>query len=143
MGTNHRTEHGKIEVCCLYDDGDEEWVPLKEAKEDSKMFLGAYAREKNLFGEPGWKKMDNYWLDEVHDVMCKQMRENEISQLRQTLYRKFTGAFDNVGAHHQETITWGRAYKHSNEIGKHGGKITLPYYLFRTMSKKQKRWSTW
>jgi hypothetical protein len=142
---SHRTdERGKIEVCCLYDDGSKDWVPMKEAKGDSKIFLGNYAKENNLFAQPGWKNINGYWLKEVVGEMCRQMRANEIDQLVKVLYRNYKVAFDSLGPHHSETIIWGRAYKQSNEIGKHGGKIMLPYYLYRTMPPKlKKNWCTW
>jgi len=137
--TNHRTVDGNIEVCCLYDDGTEDWEPMKEVKEDGKLILGAYAKEKHLFRQPGWKQANEYWFQEVHDVLCKQMRANEIDQLVTRVYANFEKAFDDLGPNHPETIIWGRAYKHSLEIEKHGGRITLPLYLFRTMSPKLRR----
>jgi len=142
--TDHKTLHnGNIEVLCCYSDGDEEWVPMDEAKEDCKVFLGAYAKDKNLFGQPGWEKMDGYWLSEVHDVMCKQMRSNEINSFVSKLYGKWTQAFDdsNVGMYHWETKTWGSAYKQSLELDKHGGLIRLPLLLYRKLSRSQQKYA--
>ena len=127
---------GEIKVWCHYIDGDGGWVPIEEAKEDCKIFLGAYAKEKNLFGQPGWGKTDGYWLEEVHDVMCKQKRSNEISRLTCQLYGKFRKAFDdgNFGVNNQETIIWGRAFKQSLDIERHGGVLKLPLHLYRKIS---------
>ena len=37
---------------------------------------------------------------------------------------------------HNDTIIWGRAYKNSLEIEKHGGKIKLPLHLYYDLPKK-------
>eukprot|EP00585_Thalassiosira_rotula_P013802 CAMPEP_0196163804 /NCGR_PEP_ID=MMETSP0911-20130528/100_1 /TAXON_ID=49265 /ORGANISM="Thalassiosira rotula, Strain GSO102" /LENGTH=465 /DNA_ID=CAMNT_0041428807 /DNA_START=70 /DNA_END=1467 /DNA_ORIENTATION=- len=141
--TDHKTVHGNIEVLCHYSNGNEEWVPMDEAKEDCKIFLGAYAKDKNLFGQPGWEKMQGYWLSEVHDVMCKQMRSNEINSFVSTLYKKWTQAFDinDVGRYHWETTTWGSAYKQSLELDKHGGLIRLPLLMYRKLTPKQQKYA--
>ena len=138
--SKHKKVGGKIEVCCHYCDGDEEWIPIDEAKEDCKLFLGAYAKENNLLGKPGWEKMKVYWLKEVHDVMCEQMRSNEIDSLVSTLYGKWVKAFDYIGPKHWETKEWGSAFKQSLEIEKHGSRLRLPLLLYRQLSPKQRKY---
>ena len=131
--TNHRVKDKNIDVLCRYSDGDEVWIPMAEARgTDCKRFLGAYANEKKLFGKPGWKGVDGLWLEEVVNLMCKEVRSHEISNLVPKLHRMWIEAFDapDLGCNHNDTIIWGRAYKNSNEIEKHGGKIKLPLHLY-------------
>ena len=67
--TGHRVvKNRKIEVCCLYDDGKERWVKMKEAEEDMKLELGEYARENQLTEQEGWEKTTTYWLEAVQEV---------------------------------------------------------------------------
>jgi len=134
--TNHRTDAaGKVEVFCRYSDEDEVWQSLEDAKEDCKLFLGAYAEAKNLFGEPGWGKADGYWLDEVHDVMCTQKRSKDLSNVITKIYRLWEHHFDDdeYGPNHPDTRSFARAYTESIDIEKHGGVVKLPLHLQRTL----------
>eukprot|EP00581_Thalassiosira_minuscula_P019424 CAMPEP_0183716690 /NCGR_PEP_ID=MMETSP0737-20130205/10498_1 /TAXON_ID=385413 /ORGANISM="Thalassiosira miniscula, Strain CCMP1093" /LENGTH=1455 /DNA_ID=CAMNT_0025945985 /DNA_START=64 /DNA_END=4431 /DNA_ORIENTATION=- len=139
--THHKKLRGDIHVCCRYTNGEEKWLPIEEAKKDCKVFLGAYAKENNLFGQPGWEKIDGYWLKEVHDEMSR-VRSNEINRLTSQLHSMWKKSFDdeNVGANHQDTIIWGRAYKRSLEIEKHGGFLKLPCHLYKELKPNQKKY---
>jgi hypothetical protein len=142
----HKTKRdGSIEVLCRYDDDEEQWIPMAEARDDCKRFLGAYAKRKELFDEPGWKGVSSFWFEEVCDLMCKQeirncernlsVRSHEISNLVPKLNRLWRRAFDELGGNHNDTIIWGRAYKTSLEIEKHDGCIKLPLHLYRILPR--------
>ena len=75
------------------------------------------------------------WLEELEDLMCKEVRSHEISKLLRKLHRMWRTAFKESGGNHNDTIIWGRAYKNSLEIEKHGGKIKLPLHLYYSLSK--------
>lgn len=140
--TNHRTvADGNTEVLCRFSDGDEQWQPLEEAKEDCKIFLGEYARKNDLFGQPGWEDVDGYWLAEVQDLMCTKTRAREITLLKCTLHRMWVNSFDECGGHHPDTVIWGRVYKLSNEIEKHGGVVKLPLHLWLLLSDKIQKYA--
>ncbi len=135
--TKHRVKDKHIEVLCRYSDGDEQWIPMAEARgADHKLFLGAYANEKKLFGKPGWKGVDGLWLEEVVHLMCEEVRSHEISNLVPKLHGMWRKAFDALVLNHNDTIIWGRAYKNSLEIEKHGGKIKLPLHLYYILPKE-------
>ena len=132
----HKTKRdGSIEVLCRYSDGDEQWVPMAEAMVDCKRFLGAYAKRKKLFDKPGWEGVSSFWVEEVRDLMCKEVRSHEISNLVPNLNRLWRNAFDELGGNHNDTIIWGRAYKTSLEIEKHDGLIKLPLHLHRILPR--------
>jgi hypothetical protein len=132
----HRIKGDKsIEVLCRFSDGDEEWIPMAEARNDCKRFLGAYAKKKKLFNKPGWEGVSGFWLEEVRDLMCKEVRSHEISNLVPRLNRLWRKAIDENGGNHNDTIFWGRAYKTSLEIEKHGGCIKLPLHLHLKLPK--------
>jgi len=134
--TKHRVKDKHIEVLCRYSDGEEQWIPMAEARgADYKRFLGAYANEKKLFGKPGWKGVDGLWLEEVVHLMCEEVRSHEISNLVPKLHGMWRKAFDALVLNHNDTIIWGRAYKNSLEIEKHGGKIKLPLHLYYILPK--------
>ncbi len=136
--TKHRVKDKNIKVLCRYSDGDEVWIPMAEARgADCKRFLGAYANKKKLFGKPGWKGVDGLWLEEVVNLMCEEVRSHKISNLVPKLHRMWIQAFDapDLGCNHNDTIIWGRAYKNSLEIEKHGGKIKLPLHLYYILHK--------
>jgi len=128
---NHRSKgDGSVEVLCRYRDDDEQWKPMAEARNDSKRFLGAYAKKNKLFNKPGWEGVSGFWLEEVRDLMCKEVRSHEISNLVPALHGLWNRAKIEKGGNHNDTIIWGRAYKTSNEIEKHGGCIKLPLHLY-------------
>ena len=53
---DHRRVKGEqYEVKVLWDTGDVTWEPMKVLKEDDKITLASYARERGLLDEPGWK----------------------------------------------------------------------------------------
>lgn len=135
--TKHRVKDKHVQVLCRYSDGNDQWIPMAEARgADYKRFLGAYANEKKLFGKPGWKGVDGLWLEEVVDLMCgEEERSHEISNLVPKLYGMWGEAFKALGGNHNDTIIWGRAYKNSLEIEKHGGKIKLPLHLYYILPK--------
>jgi hypothetical protein len=138
--TKHRVMDKHIEVLCRYSDGDEQWIPMAEARgADYKRFLGAYANEKKLFGKPGWKGVDGLWLEEVVHLMCEEVRSHEISNLVPKLHGMWRKAFDALVLNHNDTIIWGRAYKNSLEIEKHGGKIKLPLHLYYILPKELRK----
>ena len=132
--TDHRTgADGKLEILCRYSDNAEEWCPIDEVKndKDDKVLLAAYASKNELLGKPGFRQMKGYWLEKVHEMMCKKGRTNEIQRLVQHLYGAWKKSFNNNGANHHDTLTYGRAYKKANEMEKHGNLIELPYALYK------------
>ena len=139
---DHRASstNGKIEVQCRYDDGDEIWLPLNEAIKDSKIFLGAYAYKKRLLGEPIWKQMKRFWLDEAQDLMCKHQRKKKLKSLVSYLHDMYDKSFNDqsMGCNHDASIIYGRAWKKSLEIEKHGNVIVLPYYYYRRVPSELK-----
>jgi hypothetical protein len=136
----HRKRGGKIDVLCEYDDGEEVWIDLEETKRDSKIFVGAYAMKKNLFGRPGWEGAERFWLDEVQYLMCNVKRSAELSTLIPKLYAWWTKSFREKGGNHNDTIIWGRAYKESNDIKKHDVILKLPLHLWLGLPKKYQRY---
>lgn len=114
---NHKVDaRGKIEVLIRYDDRSEDWHTLKDAKDDCKLFLAAYAKKKNLMTGP-WKGLDGFWWDGVKDLMCQNKRAHEISNLLTFLYKAWKDKFKESGGNNIDVIRLGRAYKKS--LGKH------------------------
>jgi hypothetical protein len=137
----HRTIGNKIEVECEYDDGEKPlWIDLEIQKRESKIFVGAYARKKNLFGRLGWENVENFWLDEVQDLMCNNNRSMVLSNLTPSLFSFWKKSFEEQGPNHDDTIIWGRAYKESNDIEKHGVVPKLPLHLYRCLSANVKKY---
>ena len=57
---NHRTvENGKIEVEVLWDNGETSWEPLAVLRKDDPVTLAAYAKERKLLEQRGWKWAKN------------------------------------------------------------------------------------
>ncbi len=132
---NHRKKGKNTEVQCEYDDGSKLWIDLELQKRDSKIFVGAYAKKKNLFGRPGWNDVENFWLDEVQYLMCNNNRSMVLSNLTPSLFSFWKKSFKELGPFHDDTAIWGRAYKESNDIEKHGVVPKLPLHLHRKLSK--------
>ena len=136
----HRKRGGKIEVLCEYDDGESMWIDLEETKRDSKIFVGAYAKKKNLLGRPGWEGAERFWLDEVQDLMRNVERLAKLNIVTPNLYRLWKKSFETKGPNHNDTIIWGRAYKASNDIKKHDVILKLPLHLWLELPKSCKRY---
>ena len=126
-------KNGKIKVLCRFGDGDEQWQTMEEAKEGCNLFLGAYAKKNELYGQPGWKGVDSFWLKEVQNLMCKGNRSREISNLVSQLCAQYEHARDELGIDHDDTEVWGDAWKQSLEIEKHGRVIKLPLHLYNKL----------
>jgi len=138
---DHRKSGNKIEVLCQYEDGEAIWSEdLEVEKRESKLFVAAYAKKKHLFGQPGWEGIENFWLDEVQHLMCNEKRSGELSTLTPTLYSFWKKSFEEKGPNHDDTIIWGRAYKESNDIEKHGVVLKLPLHLYRKLSETCKNY---
>lgn len=136
----HRRKKGAIEVLGQYDDGDKIWEDLKLHKKESKIIVGAYAKKKNLFAQPGWEGVQNFWLEEVQHLMCKGNRSMALSNLTPSLFSFWKKSFNDLGPNHDDTVIWGRAYKESNDIEKHGVVPKLPLHLYRQLSKNNRKY---
>lgn len=137
---DHRRKKGTIEVLGLYDDGDKIWEDLELHKKESKIIVGAYAKKKNLFAQPGWEGVRNFWLEEVQHLMCENNRSMALSNLTPSLFSFWKKSFNDLGPNHDDTVIWGRAYKESNDIEKHGVVPKLPLHLYRQLSKKNRNY---
>ena len=137
---DHQKKGKVTKVLCEYDDGEDEWIDLNELKVDSKIFVGAYAKSKNLFGQPGWEDVENFWLDEIQELMCKNNRSMVLSNLTPRLHSFWKKSFNEQGPNHNDTIIWGRAYKESNDIEKHGVVPKLPLHLYDQLTAKMKKY---
>jgi len=133
---NHKTDvHGEIVVLCKWSDGTKTWKLLNDQKEDCKIEIGAYAKENNLFNEPGWEGTEGFWLEEVQDLMCKQPRARDIKLLMEKCHARHVEAFKEFGGHHHDTIIWGRARKKATEMEKHDVRLKLPRHLYYKLPK--------
>eukprot|EP00957_Ditylum_brightwellii_P066057 5010790-Ditylum_brightwellii.AAC.1 len=53
---NHRTEDKcKIKVEVLWDNGETSWEPLAMLRKDDPVIIAAYAKERKLLEQRGWK----------------------------------------------------------------------------------------
>lgn len=137
---DHRKKGIAIEVFCQYDDGEKMWEDLELHKQESKIIVGAYAKKKNLFAQPGWEAVRNFWLEEVQYLMCNDNQSMALSNLTPSLFSLWMKSFREQGPNHDDTIILGRAYKESNDIAKHGVVPKLPLHLHRQLSKKNKKY---
>jgi len=142
--TEHRIVKGEIELHCRFDAGETEWISMKEMRNgdrEDKLILGRYAMKNRLSQGRIWSSIRNIWLETVQDLLCKEHRANEIDVLAKSLYRKWDdSAKDEAkGPRDEETILWGRAYKQSLEIEKHGGKVDLPLELHYQISLQNRK----
>lgn len=143
--TEHRIVKGEIELHCCFDAGETEWIPMKEMRNgdrEDKLILGQYAIKNRLSEGRIWSSIRNIWLETVQDLLCKEHRANEIDLLAKYLYRKWDdSALDEAkGPRNEETILWGRAYKQSLEIEKHGGKVDLPLEFHDQLSPRNREY---
>mmetsp|Transcript_23195 Transcript_23195/g.49173 ORF Transcript_23195/g.49173 Transcript_23195/m.49173 type:complete len:336 (+) Transcript_23195:296-1303(+) len=139
----HRDYQGNIEVCCRFDNGDEEWTSVKEilrdGDKDDRIILEKYAMKEELRKGRVWSHIRGFWLDTTQDLLCMEDRSNEINLLRQHLYNMYKKNTEKCGPNDEETVILGRAYKQSNDLEKNGGKVKLPWHLYYKIQPKKYR----
>lgn len=148
---DHRKRDGCGEVHVRFDDGTTGWEAIEDLKPDQETFdvediLVNYAQEhEELLGweEFAWiegylKKAREGWFDKTQDLLVDAKRFNDFVVLRQKLHflydsrKKMGYQLDDP-----DVLMLGRAYKESNDLLKHGGKVTLPIH-FEPLFKKNK-----
>jgi hypothetical protein len=146
---DHRKRDGCGEVHVRFDDGSKSWEAIQEVKPDQKNLdvediLVMYAQEhEELLGWEEFAWVDSYlkkaregWFDRTQDLLVDAKRFNDFSALRRKLYMLYTERKKKgYELDDPDVLMLGRAYKESNDLLKHGGRVTLPIHfepLFHT-----------
>jgi hypothetical protein len=135
----HRAaKDGTIKVYSCYDDGNDVWEPLDKAKVNSKLLVWEYwySNQSKLSELPEWDDVSGFWIDEVTDYL---VRSSGFDKIIKELSSKYKEAHKVHGVNDQNTLIWGRAFKQSLDIQKHGGKVELPLFFYRQVSKKNQK----
>ena len=123
----------------LYDSEEKtEWVTAKDIDVD---IMANYVEENGISLEAEeWKwlgsrikKEQNSWFNLVQEqlVDVRQMAEyDRLVKRLHTLHKKRDDIFDS------DSVKFGRAFKEGLDIGKHGGRISLPGRLHGEVSAK-------
>lgn len=129
----------KVEV--RWSHGETEWMSLRELMKDSKDVLAKYCNEKGLKNKKGWKwvakyqkETKNHWFDRMQDVVANapMLRDHDrLTTALHSAYKKCRGEEDN-----ESMVAFGRAFKESIDMRKHGGKVHLPIELHKRIKEK-------
>lgn len=110
--TGHRKLGGVWELCCLYDDGVLEWEPLDLHMTESKLLVGKYAKDNDLFDTSDWSKTQTFWLEEIQETLMLN-RSHATNLLVQRCHGQWMKSFKDYGPNASETKIWGQSYKKS------------------------------
>ena len=138
---DHRVEHGKtVEFKVKFDDGDETmWVDRDLVE---LAMVVNYAKEKNISPQTrGWKWLEQSisqakknWFTTVQDRVADVQLMSQQRRLMEKLYRAHRKRNDVTD---EDSKTFGRAFKKSLDILKHGGRIPLPAFLRPEIAPKK------
>ena len=139
---HRKNSRGLIQIKVQWDKSDVEWKDLSwfqinedEKEEEPPAALITYVQEKKLIGAD-WKWVNSHinkakekWLQYTQDILADSNRLTCIASLTKKLYSAHTNAKKL-----QDKVAYGRAYKESNDIRKHGGRVHLPFRLWTKAS---------
>lgn len=143
---------GPAELLVQYDDGDKEWRPANELEPEkldhaNNDVVVEYVKEHNLLGwrDLAWvsaytKKVECQWLSTAQQYLSDRQRLYTLDLLRKKLHSMYNKLHQKNGPYDADTILFGRAYKLSNDIGKHGGNVSLPYRFRNHFSAEQSKY---
>jgi hypothetical protein len=144
----YNTKSATLEVQVLWDDGTEEWCTLKSFRgKGTTAALVSYAKEKKLQDQTDWewlkpdiKDSRDNWLKAAQDVLANVQRMAGIDALTKKLHKQW----EKRSMDDPDGLAFGRAYKESNDLLKHGGRVHLPTRLRNTREiKGLSRFITW
>jgi hypothetical protein len=128
-------------VVVYFDDGTKRKLTIKEARPDAEDLLAKYCDEKGLGEEDGWKwvasykkKMDKRWLERTQEVVSNTRMLREHDRLTKVLHAEYTRSYAKEDF--DSMVAFGRAFKKSIDIRKHGGKVQLPLHLHKRITEK-------
>lgn len=137
----HKFEGAKATVEVRWDDGVTEWMSLGELKEDAKDLLARYCNEKGLEDKKGWEWVAQYWnetkshwFDRVRDVIANARMLREHDRLTTSLHSVYKKCCKDNDI--ESMVAFGRAFKESIDMRKHGGKVHLRIDLHGRIKEK-------
>jgi hypothetical protein len=138
---SHEVTGGNTKVLVVFDDGTKEWRSFEDVKEDAEDLLARYGRKNQLETENGWEWVNKYWrklgkkwFDRTQDLVAKSQTLRDHDRLTTALHTEYKRACK--GGNMESMVAFGRAYKQSIDMRKHGGKVTLPIRLHKNIKEK-------
>lgn len=89
------------------------------------------------------EKAQEAWFDNAQKLLCDRQRWLDYETLRTKLHGAYKKLCKEKGINDTDVILLGQAYKLSNDIGKHGGKITIPPYFGKKLPKYLHKYVDW
>jgi hypothetical protein len=89
------------------------------------------------------EKAQAAWFDNTQKLLCDRQRWLDYDTLRKKVHYAYKKLCKEKGIDDIDVILLGRAYKLSNDIGKHGGKLIIPPYLWKKLPKYLHKYVDW
>jgi len=138
---SHRCDGNTLKVAALYD-GDTEptWMNAKDVDVD---ILATYVEENDIsLSDKPWKWLEKSirkarkgWFAAAQERVSDVKRMAEYSRFVESLHRAHKKRGDITD---QRSVYFGRAYKQALDIGKHGGRVSLPSALRAEVAPRRK-----
>ena len=127
----------------VHHNGDEEWCKVSDLKAsasngtfDTGAIIAKYCEDTKLLHQKGFewvkkiqKNSETVWFDKAQELLSDRNRRHGEDLLRKKLHTLFGKLRASKGVTNPDTMAIGRAYKLSNDIMKHGGKVNVPWKL--------------
>lgn len=138
---SHEGTGSRSKVLVYFDDGTKEWRSLEEVKEDAEDLLAKYGRKNHLEKEKGWEWVETYWkrlgkkwFKRTQALVAKTQILRDHDRLTTALHSEYKRATKSGNT--ETMVAFGKAYKQSIDMRKHGGKVTLPICLHKNIKEK-------
>lgn len=134
-------DHRGSKVKVSWNDGEDTWEELCEMKKEAKDLLAKYCSEKGLENDREWDSVESYqrekkreWFARLQDFVADTRLLREYDRLTTALHSEFKRCRKQGDM--ETMITFGRAFKESIDIRKHGGRVHLPIDLQSRIKEK-------
>jgi len=139
---DHKYENGKIKFIVIYD-GKKDTDEVNSDDVDISM-AAEYAKRKDIKLENtvwDWlreeiKDAEKEWFKNVQATLVDVNHMAEHDRLIKRLSTLHKRTIVESGMQHEDAIALGRAFKNSLDVGKHGGRVTLPQHLRKNLTAK-------
>ena len=132
-----------LNVIVKWDNGQTESIAMDDMRNkwEAGELVAEYGSRNNLLNRKHWNWAKAFdparkdWFERAQELLSKAYLVYEHDRLRTSLHTIFQNQKRQWGRDDKNVIALGRAYKQSNDILKHGGKIDIPLHMHRLIKE--------
>ena len=141
----HKHTSNLVELKVLYEHGESQWLKSidlepEELEMDDPLLIYCENLDLLKLREFAWirkneSRAKKMWFKNTQELLADANRHRAYDRLTKKLHLLFEKSHKENGPSDQDTIALGRAYKLSNDLFKHGGKVAVPLHFVKKIPK--------